>query len=202
MIEPPPTKPHEPIWRLAMRYPNQGHWTAGEYLRLDDVGRVEFVEGHLEFLQEPTVRHQLIQTFLLFLLRQALAGTIGRVMAAPVRVATTDDHYREPDVVVILDATRLDAASLYVPAPDLAIEIVSPNDRDRDYKTKRGEYAAAGVREYWIIDPERESITMLSLDRDAYREIGTFDGDSAATSRLIPEFSTTANDVFAAGNGK
>jgi Uma2 family endonuclease len=80
------------------------------------------------------------------------------------------------------------------------MEIVSsrPQDRDRDLVEKRTEYAAAGIPEYWIIDPERQTITVLTLDGSEYRTHGEFKPGDAATSVLLPGFTVEVAPCFAA----
>jgi Uma2 family endonuclease len=71
--------------------------------------------------------------------------------------------YLAPNNLHRFDPKRWDYA-------DLVVEIVSPDDPDRDYIEKRDEYATAGIPEYWIIDPGRQQVTQLTLDAGAYRE--------------------------------
>ena len=65
------------------------------------------------------------------------------------------------------------------------MEVVSPDDPARDHEEKRAVYAAAGIAEYWIVDPERATITVLSLRGDEYSEHGLFASGEVATSPLL-----------------
>jgi Uma2 family endonuclease len=80
------------------------------------------------------------------------------------------------------------------------MEVVSEGseNRRRDLVTKRQEYAAARVAEYWIIDPEQQRISALTLDGETYREHGVFSPGAQATSVLLPGFTVAVSDVFAA----
>ena len=84
---------------------------------------------------------------------------------------------------------------------DLVIEVVSgeEEDRRRDLQTKRLEYAQAGISEYWIVDPQNETILVLVLDGDAYRVHGEFSRGTTATSVLLPAFAANVTAVFDAG---
>lgn len=80
---------------------------------------------------------------------------------------------------------------------DLLVEFSDGRrDRRRDLVTKRAHYAAAGIREYWIVDPEKATITVLRLEGDAYVEHGPFHQGEAAPA-LLPGFAAPVADVFA-----
>jgi Uma2 family endonuclease len=84
----------------------------------------------------------------------------------------------------------------------LAMEVLSegPENRERDLETKRTEYAAARIPEYWIVDPEQDQITVLFLDGDSYRVHGVFGAGARATSVTLPGFEVDVGTVFAAGS--
>ena len=74
--------------------------------------------------------------------------------------------YLEPDISLICDKSKLDEKGCHG-APDWIIETVSPSSKRMDYYTKLSLYRAAGVREYWIVDPSRESVTVYFMEEDA-----------------------------------
>ena len=76
------------------------------------------------------------------------------------------------------------------------MEIVSPDDANRDLVTKRTEYAQIGIAEYWIVDPRRETITVLRLVDASYGEHGVFGRGTRATSALFPDFAVSVDAVF------
>ena len=174
--------PGEPPWGIAMLYPEQGGWTEQEYLALDTNILVEFVDGCLEFPPMPTKAHQWTAGFLYRRLFGAVADSgLGEVYHAPYRVQVPD-RFREPDVVCILKRNAAKANEQFAEAADLVVEVVSEDDPDRDWVTKRSEYAAAGIPEYWIADPRDKTLTILTLDRGAtvYREAGRYgEGETA-----------------------
>jgi Uma2 family endonuclease len=79
---------------------------------------------------------------------------------------------------------------------ELAMEVVSDDDRRRDLETKRFEYARAGISEYWIVDPLKEQITVLKLDGSAYVVHGEFKKGDRATSVLLPGFSVDVAEAL------
>lgn len=83
--------------------------------------------------------------------------------------------------------------------PDLVIEIVSPGDlqRDRNYIAKRTQYQDRGIPEYWIVDPQRQSILLLALQQDVYAEIATLSGSDRLYSHHLGALNLTIAQVFA-----
>ena len=198
----------EPTWEVAALYPRQGDWTVADYLALDAGGGrlVEFVEGVVEFPEMPTRSHQRIAKFLMRLLERAIeAGAGGEALPAPFPVYVEPNRYREPDVVYQRPG-RPDAEADYADGADLVIEVVSrsPKDRERDLETKRAEYAAAGIPEYWIVDPQTRTILVLTLDGaeagGPYRVLGEFAAGQTAAGPLLPGFAVPVDAAFAAGD--
>ena len=79
---------------------------------------------------------------------------------------------------------------------DLVMEIVGPDDPERDIVTKRREYAQSGIPEYWIVDPTEASITVLTLQGQEYALHGEFAAGEAASSVLLEGFKVDVGDVF------
>lgn len=199
----PRSKRGDPTWEVVQLYPRQGEWSEFEYLALESSRFVELSDGCLEFLPMPLPFHQLIVKFLLNLLDAFVtAHAAGLVLFAPSPVRLWPGKYCEPDIYY-LKPGRLGDPRKQAEGADLAIEVVSEGEesRDRDIRIKRGEYAQAGIAEYWIVDPERSQITVLTLDagRKVYREHGVFGPGTKATSVLLPGFEATVDAVFAAG---
>ncbi len=203
---PPRSQRGDWTWELVTQFPRQGDWTEDEYLQRSFEGLVEYVDGKLEFLPMVTPFHQDIQMFLYHALLVAAAGSHpGRVYVAPLRVRIRGGLHREPDVLLVRPEHIPNRQRPAVGA-DLAIEVVSGSaaDRERDYREKRIDYASIGIREYWIVDPDTEAITVLILPNGAteYREHGTFRPGQQATSVLLPEFAVEVAACFAAGRGE
>ncbi len=141
-----------------MLLPMQGEWTEAEYLALNSSRLVEFSDGCLEVLPMATVWHQFIVQFLFKAMSAYLeAHPVGAVLLAPLPVHLWPGKYREPDLIY-LRPERLRNRPLYPKGADLAIEVVSEGDEDRrrDLVIKPPEYAAAGITEYWIVDPREQ----------------------------------------------
>jgi Uma2 family endonuclease len=166
----------------------------------------ELVDGYLEVLPMPTLAHQLILHFVANLLLEFARPTkLGTVVVAPLRVRLRTGLFREPDVAFMLAANKNRAGNEYWDGADLVMEIVSEDEksRHRDLVEKRAEYAAAGIAEYWIVDPTLQTVTVLTLPTGAseYAVRGTFKHDEIATSALLPGFGANVSAVFDAANG-
>jgi len=193
----------EPVWDLALLFPQQGAWSEDDYLALNRRTNwpIELSDGRLEVLAMPTPFHQRIVKYLFKLLEAfVLANAAGEVFVAPLPVRLWPGKLREPDVLYLRPGRIRDAFSPPDGA-DLAMEVVSEGEesRDRDLRIKRAEYARAGFAEYWIVDPRDRTITVLVLDAETYREHGIFGLGSNATSVLFPGFQVDVREAFAAG---
>jgi Uma2 family endonuclease len=188
---------------LGVDAPRQGAWTEEEYLALDSNRLIEFTDGILEFLPMPKLSHARISRFLSDLLRRHVeARQLGEVFWAPVSVRLRSGKLREPDVFFLRSGHPRTAD---VPdGADLMMEIVSPDaqSRKRDFEEKRIEYAESAIPEYWIVDPETETITVLTLPEGAteYDVSGEYKPGQTAVSVLLPGFTVDVSACFAAGN--
>ena len=117
-------------------------------------------------------------------------------MFAPLRLQVRPNIYREPDLLLLLDANDPRNQNAFWLGADLVIEIVSPDDPERDTKIKRADYAEAGILEYWIVNSADETITVLTLDGDAYTEHGTCRRGESAASALLDGFAVRVDEVF------
>ncbi len=170
--------------------PLQGQWSEELYLWLTDQTNrlVEFTDGYIEVLPMPTDRHQSILLFLYEQFLTRLRATGGKVLVAPLRLRIRERRYREPDLLLVRDANDPRRQNRYWLGADLVLEVVSPDKSERDLTTKRGDYAEARISEYWIVDPQSETITVLRLAGERYEEHGVFSRGARATSALLPNF--------------
>ena len=153
-----------------MPLPREHHYTSEDYWNLPEGQRAELIDGQLYSMAPPSFRHQkLVSEF-----TQAFGSFVKsrnglcEVVPAPfaVNLNADDKTYVEPDISVICDRKKLTDKGCDG-APDLVIEIVSPSSRRVDYSTKNTLYTDAGVREYWIVDPEKERTTVYRYEDDA-----------------------------------
>jgi Uma2 family endonuclease len=178
--------------------PLQGHWTEEQYLLLTDQTNrlLEFSDGFIEVLPMPTEEHRNISQFLFLALLALLRRIGGKVYYAPLRLRVRPGKFREPDLLLVRDANDPRRQNRYWLGADLVVEIVSPDKPARDTKDKPPEYAAAGVPEYWIVNPLNQTITVLVLAGDTYVEHGIFQRGEQATSKLLEGFSVSVDEVL------
>jgi Uma2 family endonuclease len=145
----------------------------------------------------PTDEHQRIVLYLYRALYAFLAARgLGIVLVAPLRLRLRTGRYREPDLLLLLSAHDPRRRNRYWTGADLVVEVVSPDDPQRDLVRKRREYARAGIAEYWIVNPASEQILVLRLAGAAYVEHGVFRRDMQATSALIEGFTVPVAAVL------
>ena len=177
--------------------PLQGLWTEEQYLRLTDQTNhfVEFTEGYVEVLPMPTRKHQAISRFLFLALLAYVQRLGGTVFYAPLRVRVAPGRFREPGLVLLLDVNDPRNQNAFWLGADLVVEIVSPDHVERDTVMKRTDYAAAGIPEYWIVNPAEETITVLKLADSAYVAHGVFRRGDMATSVLLQGFTVSVDAI-------
>lgn len=180
-------------------YPLQGSWTVENYLGLSGGLLVEYTDGFIQVLPMPDLLHQWIVRWLFRQLDSLVSkGGLGEVLLAPLPVELSATRYREPDVV-FLKPQRIENWRGHPRGVDLVIEVVSegPDSWQRDHVEKRVEYALAAIDEYWIVDPQQRTITVLTLEGFEYREHGTYRPGDTAQSVLLSDFRCEVAEVFA-----
>jgi Uma2 family endonuclease len=143
----------------------------------------------------------------LFLLFALMLGT-DRVRGHGLELEVSGEpRNRYPDLTIIRpehieQLKQRNTIRLSMAPPLLVIEVVSPGElqHNRDYIAKRAQYQACGIPEYWIINPETQTILVLTLTETPYTEVGTFSGDEKVQSPQFADLNLTANQIFAAGN--
>ena len=144
-------------------------YTIKDIYALPDGERAELIDGQIYYMAPPSWNHQRISRKL----HQTIANYIDRnngkceALAAPFAVFLNEDdvNYVEPDISVICDLSKLDDKGCHG-APDWIIEIVSPSSKPRDYMAKLFKYRTAGVREYWIVDPDKQIVMVYGFEKD------------------------------------
>lgn len=143
-----------------------------EYLKyVDDSAHSEWVDGDVTIFMRPTLMHQLISQFLTLLIsRYVRVLGLGLLVYAPFEMKLREGRsYREPDLLFVRASERARLTNQRLTGPaDLVIELLSDESVARDQREKFREYEAAGIGEYWLIDPRAEPpiVTMYALEAD------------------------------------
>lgn len=183
---------------MAVVKPRGRKWTYEDLFNLpDDRKRYEIIEGELYEMPSPNWTHQtvLMRTVELFL--PAVRAISAEMLFAPIDVFMPGANPVQPDLLVLTDE-RLPLASErgVEGAPDLVVEVLSPSNPRHDLVVKRLLYARAGVREYWIVDPDERTVEVLSLDGNEYSTHVFAGGDELVTSTVLPGLSFKASEIF------
>ena len=161
-----------------MPLPKENTHTIDDIYNLPENERAELINGKIYMMAPPSRIHQKLISELHYKILNHIKSNNGscEVYPAPfaVHLNADDKTYVEPDISVICDKNKLKDNGCKG-APDFIIEIVSPTSRKMDYNIKNGRYAEAGVREYWIVDPEKERTTIYHYEVDAAPMIVPFD---------------------------
>ena len=142
-------------------------YTLEDYLRLPDDQRVELIDGVFYDMAAPTTIHQSIAGFLHKKFLDFVMANKGPcfpfISPVDVQLDCDDKTVVQPDVLVVCDRTKYQNGRVFG-APDLVIEVLSPSTRRKDMQLKMYKYAGAGVREYWMVDPEKKLVVQYDLE--------------------------------------
>lgn len=140
--------------------------TIHDIYALPDGERAELIDGQIYYMTPPNRKHQTIARELFTSIDSYIKSNNGSCepFFAPFAVFLNEDdiNYVEPDICVICDNNKLTDKGCSG-APDWILEIVSPSNRPMDYYTKLFKYRSAGVREYWIVDHERNLVIVYDF---------------------------------------
>ena len=187
-----------------MALPKEEHVTLADVMEWDEDVRVELIYGVPYMMAPPSRRHQAIQFELGRQFGNFLEGKKCRAYSSPfgVRLFEKDgdspgtvDTRVEPDLVVVCDRDKLDDEGCKG-APDLVIEILSPSTQRRDRLEKFNLYQAAGVREYWIVDPMTETVQVCVLEGDHFKLTEVYTAGAIARVNVLDGCFIELSKVF------
>ena len=181
-------------------------YTFADVLTWEENDRIEIVNGKAVMMAPPSSIHQKISMAIAAQLYNFLEGKKCEIYPAPfaVRLFEKDgdspkdvDTMVKPDISVICDKSKIDKRGCKG-APDLIVEILSPSTRRNDRLVKLGLYQRAGVREYWIVDPENKAVQVLTLadglllphedyGQENVAKVNVLDGCFIELSKVFPE---------------
>ncbi len=184
----------------------EGTYSYADYLKWQFAERVELLRGKIfRMTPAPNVKHQRISGRLHLQLNSAFEENICQLFYSPfdVRLYNRKKSLKaskeifsvvQPDLCVICDETKLDEQGCNG-APDLVIEILSPGNTKREMKDKFELYEEAGVREYWLVEPNDEVVLIYYLNEDE-RYIGLQPATEVAQSAIFPELKVDLFELF------
>lgn len=184
----------------------KSRYSFADFLAWDEYERAEIIGGEIYLMGTPSSRHQEISFEIGRQLGNYLEGKRCRVYPAPygVRLFEQDgddpeavDTVVEPDISVICDRDKIDKTGCKG-APDMVVEILSPSTQRHDRLVKLGLYQRAGVREYWIVSPEEQTVQVMLLDSGGVLQLHeVYDRDSIAKVNILDGCFIELAKVFA-----
>jgi len=167
-----------------------------DYKLLPEEKRYEIIEGELLVTPAPSIRHQKVLGRLFNKIYTFAEGArLGTVLAAPTDVVLDNESVVQPDILYVSAARHpiLESGVAVHGAPDLAVEILSPSTAKRDQVIKRKLYQKYGVREFWIVDPDVQTVEVCALGEGSST---LFTRGSRLVSPLLPGFQVPLDDLF------
>ena len=174
--------------------PQEKSYSLADALSWPEERRMELIDGQPVMMAPPTREHQRISGALFAQIHNFLQGKPCQVYAAPfaVRPFETEDDAAEdvntmvePDISVICDRKKLDDIGCKG-APDLVIEILSDSTRRHDRIVKYNLYQRAGIREYWIVDPDRHTVQVYVLEEEKYNAAEAYTSSASVPVSVLP----------------
>lgn len=180
-----------------MSLPQKRIYSAEDYWNLPEDVRAELINGQFYDMAPPSRIHQKIIIELCTIINNHIKSKKGicQVYPAPfaVNLDAANKNWVEPDISVICEPNKLTNKGCSG-APDLIIEILSPSSRKMDYITKNALYSDAGVKEYWIVDPKKETTLVYRFEEDAAPTMYPF--NVPVSFGLFPDLDVTISKLL------
>lgn len=185
--------------RAEVAIPPKEIYTYADYALLPEGAPYQLIGGKLVMTPAPTTFHQVVS----MRLENAMVNFVrqhhlGLVLYAPVDVYLEETETYQPDIIfmarerlAIVERNRINGA------PDLVVEILSPSTAYYDLKKKARTYAAHGVREYWIVDPEEKNIEVYTGREGQFILRQHVDQVGEVSSTVLQGFAVEAAEIFA-----
>lgn len=177
-------------------------YTYSDYLLWQFSERVELIKGFIRKMSPaPSLKHQTISQNLNWKIYSFFENHPCSVFVAPfdvrlpIKSSKKDTTVVQPDLCIICDENKLDDKGCNG-APDLIVEILSPNNSKHDIDTKFNLYQESGVKEYWIVEPEERFVLVYTLQNEEYIGLKPFSEGQIIKSPLFSEMQITVDEVF------
>ena len=173
--------------------------TVNEFHRLvPDGQKADLLNGVIYMASPDTRRSDRLGGFIKFWMQgYAAVQGLGEVYGSRFAFELSQFRAPEPDVAFVrTERLHLVSERRMVGGPDIAVEVVSRDSRQRDYGEKKQLYAEAGVAEYWIVDPEKQTLDLYRRSGNELQLFRQFASNETFESPLVPGFRLTVSDVF------
>jgi len=187
------------VGEALRKYDKDKMFTYADYESWDDGNRYELIDGIAYMMSAPSTAHQSILMDLSRQFASFLKGKPCRVFAAPYDVCLNgfgdeDDTVVQPDILIVCDEAKIDKKRCNG-SPDMVIEILSPSTSKRDLFIKLEKYRNAGVCEYWIVDPDAETVNVHLIENERYI-VHSYKSDDMIAVTVLEGCIISLPDVF------
>jgi Uma2 family endonuclease len=173
-------------------------YTYEDYRGFPEDLRCEILDGEIfDMTPAPTTIHQAVTVRIVHLLERDMEskGYPCRVFVAPTDVILSDKDVVQPDVLLVCDRSKIKEAGIFG-TPDVLFEVLSPSTETKDRKKKRNQFERFGVREYFIVHPDRQYVEKYTLDTGVYKKPEIYEEEEIFRIDTI-ELELRARDLFA-----
>ena len=173
-------------------------FTVKDYMSMPDGERYQLLNGEMILAPAPNINHQRILSRLWRALEDFVAANrVGEAFLAPCDVILSDHDVAQPDILFVSNArSEIVTEPNIQGAPDLVVEILSPGTATYDRGYKQALYSVHGVKEYWLVDPEAETVEVLVEGAQALLLHATHGRGESLTSPLLPGLAIDLEQVF------
>ncbi len=162
--------------------------------------RYEYIDGEVYLLSSPVYNHQVSVAEIYGIFYNWFKGKKCRPLTSPfdVTLMKSKDNINvvQPDIIVICDIDKIDASGKYQGVPTLAVEVLSRSTKRKDMIKKLDLYMQTGVKEYWMVDPEKKEITVYNFEKYDIADHETYIGDMVVKSKAFRGLQASLADVF------
>ncbi len=179
-------------------------YTYADYFKWKFEERIELIKGKI-FKMSPAAsrKHQEISGEIFFSFKLFLKGKPCKVYSAPfdvrLPIKSKDDKdiitVLQPDVCVVCDLSKLDDKGC-IGAPDIVVEVLSPGNNAKELKNKYEVYEQSGVKEYWVVSPQDETVLIHLLEGGQFKLLPVKVAGDVVTSPILPGFAMDVKDLF------
>ena len=173
-------------------------YTYNDYAQMVDDKRYELIEGELYMVPAPGFYHQTISMNISHPLKEFVKeNNLGTVLYAPFDVVLSETDVVQPDIIFVSKKRMVLMTEKNLRgAPDLAIEILSSSTKERDKLVKKRLYMEYGVKEFWIVDPDKRAVEVMVLKETGFETFGIYFMEDKLISPLLKGFGLDLNEVF------
>jgi len=180
-------------WRLSYE----------EFLKLVENSdlRYEYIDGEVYLLASPAYNHQVCVSELFVIFYNWFKGKKCRPLTSPFDVTLIKSkgniNVVQPDIIVICDTDKIDASGKYQGVPALVVEVLSRATRTKDMVKKLDLYMQSGVKEYWMVDPDKKEVSVYNFEKNDIADHETYICDMVAKSKIFNGLEARLADIFA-----